>query len=126
MEVLPERVAARRSNYETYVGALQELDGIQFLEEPMGYSSNRWLSCILTPSYEAREHLRLALQQEDIESRPLWKPMHMQPVFETARNFTDGTSEDLFLKGLCLPSGSNLSQSDLARVIAIIKKEVLK
>jgi dTDP-4-amino-4,6-dideoxygalactose transaminase len=126
MEVLPDRVAARRANYDTYVNALGGSDGIAFLEEPAGYSSNRWLSCILTPSFEARERLRLALQEDDIESRPLWKPMHLQPIFKTAGQVTDGTSEDLFLRGLCLPSGSNLEPNDLERVIAIIKKELVK
>jgi dTDP-4-amino-4,6-dideoxygalactose transaminase len=126
MEVLPDRVSARRANYETYVKAFKNIETIQFLEEPQGYSSNRWLSCILTPSFEARERLRLALQEDDIESRPLWKPMHLQPVFKNAVHVTDGTSEDLFLKGLCLPSGSNLSHDDLERVIAIIKKELAR
>lgn len=124
MEVLPERVAARRLNYETYVMGLKGFTEISFLEEPSGYFSNRWLSCILTSSYELREQLRLALLAEDIESRPLWKPLHMQPIFKKSPSYTNGTSEDLFTRGLCLPSGSNLSPNDLDRVIQIIKKEL--
>lgn len=121
MLVLDERVHARRKNYDYYVENLQNLDGIVFLDEPEGLFSNRWLSCILTPSYETREKIRMALKNENIESRPLWKPMHLQPIFEDGINFTDGTSEDLFKKGLCLPSGSNLSVDDLERIVGIIK-----
>ena len=125
MEVLDERVAARRNNFELYKEHLQGFKGINFLEEPQGYFSNRWLSCMLTPSYEIREKIRLALLEEDIESRPLWKPLHMQPVFAEHMHFTDGTSEELFQKGLCLPSGSNLSKEDLTRIISIIQKTLL-
>ena len=74
------------------------------------------------PSYDIREKIRLALLDENIESRPLWKPMHLQPVFSDCAQFVDGTSEDLFNRGLCLPSGSNLSESDLERVAEIIIK----
>jgi dTDP-4-amino-4,6-dideoxygalactose transaminase len=98
---------------------------IEFLDEPEGFYSNRWLSCILTPSFEIRESIRLALLEENIESRPLWKPLHMQPIFTEYKNFTDGTSESLFARGLCLPSGSNLSISDLERVTNCIKKVLL-
>ena len=65
------------------------------------------------------------IEKEDIESRPLWKPLHMQPIFENHLQFTDGTSEDLFNRGICLPSGSNLSQEDLDRIVSIIKKTLL-
>jgi len=120
MEVLDERVAARRSNFEFYKANLGHLQEIEFLEEPQGYFSNRWLTCILTPSYEIREKIRLELLKDDVESRPLWKPMHLQPIFQKYHNFTDGTSSDLFDRGLCLPSGSNLSEVDLNRVVALI------
>lgn len=122
MEVLDKRVEARRANHEYYFNALKDIKGIEFLIEPEGYFSNRWLSCILTPSYEVREKLRLGLLEENIESRPLWKPLHLQPIFNKNEQFMDGTSEDLFNKGLCLPSGSNLSKSDLERVVLTIKK----
>ncbi len=122
MEVLEDRVSARRYNHKFYFDNLKNIPGIAFLNEPKGYMSNRWLTCILTPSYESRESIRLALLDENIESRPLWKPMHLQPVFESHLNFSDGTSENLFERGLCLPSGSNLSVADLERIVTIIKK----
>ena len=121
MEVLDDRVSARRSNHKFYSDNLRTMPEIEFLDEPKGYRSNRWLSCILTPSYEFRESIRLALLKENIESRPLWKPMHLQPVFENQLNFSNGTSEDLFNRGLCLPSGSNLVEEDLMRLVRIIK-----
>lgn len=122
MEVLQERVEARRRNFEFYKMAFQDLENLQFLEEPEGYFSNRWLSTILLKDFEQRELVRTALLQEDIESRPLWKPMHLQPVFSTCKNFTDGTSEGLFARGLCLPSGSNLTEEDLNRIQQIIER----
>lgn len=125
MEVLEDRVAARRRNFEYYKLHLNGLTEITFLEEPQGVYSNRWLTCILTPSYEIRENLRKALESENIESRPLWKPMHLQPVFEKATSYVNGVSEELFEKGLCLPSGSSLEEDDLKRVCNIIKN-VLK
>lgn len=122
MEVLNDRVAARRQNFEFYKKHLSGIEGISFLEEPENVYSNRWITCITTRSYEAREQIRLALQEEDIESRPLWKPMHMQPVFKDSVHFTNGVSEDLFNRGLCLPSGSNLTQDDLDRILSTILK----
>ncbi|MGX1930493.1 DegT/DnrJ/EryC1/StrS family aminotransferase [Flagellimonas sp. 2504JD4-2] len=121
MEVLPERVEARRSNFHFYKDSLSEIPEITFLEEPNGYYSNRWLTCILTPSFEIREKIRTVLGNENIESRPLWKPMHLQPVFKDAIKYENGVSEDLFKRGLCLPSGSNLAQEDLNRISDIIK-----
>lgn len=126
MEVLDNHVAARRSNFNFYKESLGHLKEIEFLNEPDGFFSNRWLSCILTSSYEMRERIRYALLEDDIESRPLWKPMHMQPIFETSPNYSDGTSEDLFERGLCLPSGSNLVDEDLERIVTIILKELTK
>ncbi len=122
MAVIDDRVEARRRNYEFYKKQLSTYSNIEFLEEPEGFFSNRWLTCILTDSFETREKIRLTLLEDDIESRPLWKPMHMQPVFKDAIHFSNGTSEDLFNRGLCLPSGSNLSQYDLDRILAIISK----
>lgn len=125
IEVLQDRVDARRKNYEFYKKELSSIKEIEFLEEPNGFYSNRWLSCILTPSFQKRENIRLALLEENIESRPLWKPLHMQPIFSEYQKFIDGTSEALFERGLCLPSGSNLTQTDLYRVTNCIKKEWL-
>lgn len=121
MEVLNERVGARRRNFEFYKENLSDIPEISFVKEPEGSRSNRWLTCILTPSFEFRERIRLALENENIESRPLWKPMHLQPVFDTNKSYVNGTSEDLFDRGLCLPSGSSLAIDDLERICAIIK-----
>ncbi len=122
MEVLDNRVAARRKNFEYYKTHLGHLSEIEFLEEPNGFYCNRWLTCVLTPSFEYRETLRLALLEENIESRPLWKPMHLQPIFAAYPNYSDGTSENLFERGLCLPSGSNLIEDDLKRIVERILK----
>lgn len=124
MQVLTDRVDARRKNHELYLSGLSEVPNISFLYEPEGFHSNRWLSCILTDSFISRERIRLALAKENIESRPLWKPMHLQPVFKDNYNYTSGVSEDLFERGLCLPSGTNLTPEDLYRIIAIVKKNV--
>jgi dTDP-4-amino-4,6-dideoxygalactose transaminase len=121
MMVLKERIMQRRANFDFYVKALSHLPGLSFLQEPTGSFSNRWLTTILVdPSKSTgitRENIRLALDALNIETRPLWKPMHMQPIFATAPFFGDGTSEKLFEQGLCLPSGSNLTKSDLERVV---------
>ena len=125
MSVIDDRVKARRSNFDFYKSALSNTLEIEFSEEPnKDYYSNRWLSCILTPSFESREALRLAFAEKNIETRPLWKPMHMQPVFEKCRHYSDGTSADLFDRGLCLPSGSSLTEEDLNRITKIIKGTV--
>ena len=124
MEVLAHRVAQRRSVYEQYFTRLSDRTGIYFLQEPAGYFSNRWLSTILINPAEAgfdRETLRLALEKENIESRPLWKPMHIQPVFEGSTFYGDGTSEELFKNGLCLPSGSNLTETDMERIFGVFE-----
>lgn len=117
MEVLDERVASRRANFEYYKSKLENKTGIKFVNEPEEFFSNRWLSCILTESFEHREKIRLNLQNVNIETRPLWKPMHMQPIFEKFPQYVNGTSENLFELGLCLPSGSDLTNEDLDRVI---------
>lgn len=121
MEVLNDRVLVRRANFEFYHEQLKDLPEIKLLIEPAGFYANRWLSCILTPSFEIREKIRLALEQENIESRPLWKPMHQQPVFQQYPAYVNGVSDDLFERGLCLPSGSNLTKEDLDRVIGCVK-----
>ena len=121
MEVLPERVEQRRSNHAFYKKALGDLSGISFLEEPEGLHSNRWLSCILVDPENTggitRENIRKFLWEDNIESRPLWKPMHLQPVFQDAPYFGGRVAEGLFDNGLCLPSGSNLTGGDLERVV---------
>jgi len=124
MKVLDERVQQRRANFNYYRENLSEFSEIQFVEEPKGGFSNRWLTCITIDGDFGRnsiEELRTLLLNDDIESRPLWKPMHLQPIFADCPFYGDGTSDKLFLKGLCLPSGSNLSTKDLDRVIDWVK-----
>jgi dTDP-4-amino-4,6-dideoxygalactose transaminase len=122
MIVLDERVQQRRAVYKRYEEALRSSHNFSFLNEPNGYFSNRWLSCLLLPNFEQREKLRLFLDAENIESRPLWKPMHIQPIFESYPFFGDGTAERLFEKGLCLPSGSNLLEAEQQKVIEVLWK----
>jgi dTDP-4-amino-4,6-dideoxygalactose transaminase len=124
MEVIDQRVAQRRANNTFYRKALASIDKISFYKEDADYYSNYWLTTILTDSFETREKLRLALAKNNIEARPLWKPMHLQPVFNKYKAFTNGVSEDLFNKGLCLPSGSNLKQEDLTRIVSIINNNI--
>ncbi|MGY3794347.1 DegT/DnrJ/EryC1/StrS family aminotransferase [Aquimarina sp. 433] len=124
MEVLNKHVGYRRNNFEYYCKHLSDSTDIKFLQEPEGSYSNRWLTCIETTSFELREKLRLALAKENIESRPLWKPMHLQPVFKDCDAYLNGISNDLFDRGLCLPSGSNLEEEDLFRIVSVIKNEL--
>jgi dTDP-4-amino-4,6-dideoxygalactose transaminase len=120
LQVLNERVAARRANYTFYEELFAQVDGVHFLEEPQGFFSNRWLSCILMEQSENQklspEDFRLHLEQDNIESRPLWKPMHMQPLYKGAAYFGGTIAEQLFQKGICLPSGSNLTSHDKERI----------
>jgi dTDP-4-amino-4,6-dideoxygalactose transaminase len=124
MIVLPERVAQRRSNYERYLTLLGNVPGIQFVPEPNGFFSNRWLTTILVdPALTGgltRETIRLKLEEYNIESRPLWKPMHLQPVFADCPFYGDGTAARLFDQGLCLPSGSNLVDADFSRIFEVL------
>jgi dTDP-4-amino-4,6-dideoxygalactose transaminase len=124
MEVLADRVAARRNVYKKYHDALSGKAGISFCNEPEGYFSNRWLSTILIDpavAGKSREDLRLALEAENIESRPLWKPMHLQPVFSGCAYYGNGVSDQLFDNGLCLPSGSNMAEADIDRVFSVLE-----
>lgn len=125
MEVLLERVNQRRNNFEYYKDAFADTEGITFLAEPQGFFSNRWLTTILVDEKKLginREDTRLSLEKQNIESRPLWKPMHLQPIFSSYPYFGSGVAEKLFKNGLCLPSGSNLSNADLDLVVKNIKK----
>jgi dTDP-4-amino-4,6-dideoxygalactose transaminase len=124
LEVLNDRVEARRSNYNRYVSYFSRLNAngfnIKFQEEPDGYFSNRWLTCILIdPELNnglTSEIIRIALDEENIESRPLWKPMHQQPIFANCKSYINGVSDKLFEEGLCLPSGSNLTDEEFDRI----------
>lgn len=118
--VLNERVAARRRNFEVYRQALGNLPGIEFMPEADYGTCTRWLTCLTIDPQIAgidREFVRQQLLQQQIETRPVWKPMHLQPVFADCECIDNGVAEDLFQKGLCLPSGSNLTEEQLAWVI---------
>jgi dTDP-4-amino-4,6-dideoxygalactose transaminase len=119
LSVVNERVAKRREIYEYYSDSLRKIKGISLIPRDAFGVSNCWLTCIIFDNKMGidPEKVRLQLEKENIESRPLWKPMHLQPVFENALSFVNGTSENLFKYGLCLPSGSSMSQDDLCRVV---------
>ena len=123
LEVLEKRVVKRRYIHDFYKNKLSKIESIKFLNDIDGFYSNRWLTTIVLEENSKinNEKIRLELQKNNIESRPLWKPMHLQPVFNTYQALTNGVSEDLFNRGLCLPSGSNMSDQDLNRVVDIIK-----
>ena len=125
MEVLDTRVEQKRAIYQYYFDALGNMPGVSFLAEPEGSFSNRWLTTILIEPTVAgfnREDLRLALESENIESRPLWKPMHRQPVFEGKPSYVNGVSDNLFEKGLCLPSGTALTHDDIESICDIVRR----
>ncbi|WP_442267246.1 aminotransferase class I/II-fold pyridoxal phosphate-dependent enzyme [Tenacibaculum sp. ZS6-P6] len=126
MEVLDKHIQLRRNNNSFYRELFKNIDGIDlFIEPTSDYFSNHWLSSILIDQNKvgfSREDLRLAMLEDNIESRPLWKPMHLQPIFKNCKFYGNNVSEILFDNGLCLPSGSNLSDKDRER----IKESVLK
>jgi dTDP-4-amino-4,6-dideoxygalactose transaminase/lipopolysaccharide/colanic/teichoic acid biosynthesis glycosyltransferase len=124
LEVLDERVMQKRKINEYYKKELSLIKEISFLEENEGSFSNFWITTILLDTNSAidREKLRLHLEKDNIESRPLWKPMHLQPIFKDCKSYTNGVSEDLFNRGLCLPSGTNMTIEDLERVVNKIKE----
>lgn len=124
LQVLGDRVAARRHNFEVYQQALGKLPGIEFMPETTWGVATRWLTCLtIDPDTFGidREQLRLALAKEQIEARPVWKPLHLQPVFSKYECSGGQVAADLFERGLCLPSGSNLTNEDLERVIQAIQ-----
>ena len=144
MKVLDSHVALRREIHQFYFDNLgqswltdkrgekitggESPTGVYFLKEPEGYFSNRWLSTVIINPEETggvtREDIRIALEEENIECRPLWKPMHMQPLYKDAPYYGNGMAEMLFEYGLCLPSGSNMSKGDLEKVLYFLRKEL--
>jgi dTDP-4-amino-4,6-dideoxygalactose transaminase len=125
MEVLDQHVALRRQMHDFYVELFASIDGVEVFTVPNeDYFANYWLSAITIDSIKtngiSRETLRLALEANNIESRPLWKPMHLQPIFESYPYYGGDISEQLFEKGLCLPSGSNLTDEDRNRIVQSI------
>jgi dTDP-4-amino-4,6-dideoxygalactose transaminase len=124
LRVLDQRVLQRRKIFDRYRLRLNAVQGLHFQQESDESFSNRWLTCIVLDKSISKspDVVRLALQKHEIESRPLWKPMHLQPVFAGAPYYGQGISDDLFDHGLCLPSGSNLSDDDHERICEIILK----
>jgi dTDP-4-amino-4,6-dideoxygalactose transaminase len=122
LRVLDQRVAARRMNFHLYHQRLAAQPGWTFMPEAAYGTSTRWLTCVtIDPaSGTDREELRLALEREDIEARPLWKPMHLQPIFADCPMYGGGVGRHLFEHGLCLPSGSSLAEADRERILAVI------
>jgi dTDP-4-amino-4,6-dideoxygalactose transaminase len=125
MEVLDTHVSHRRAMHDFYKNIFKNTPHVEVFEEPNPtYYSNHWLSCIIV-SKEANftpEDIRLALLDENIEARPLWKPMHLQPVFKNAPYYGEDVSETLFTSGLCLPSSSNLTAQEKGRILAVLEK----
>ena len=124
LQVLDERVDTKRKIFEYYQRNLSDLPGLEFMPEAPYGQCSRWLTVMLVEpeKYGAdREKLRIELENENIEARPVWKPMHMQPVFKDCRIVGGSIAEDLFSRGLCLPSGTSMTQSDLNRVISVIR-----
>ncbi len=128
MEVLDERIQQRRANYDFYLKSFSSYQGIEFLKEPSdAYFSNRWLTTVIIDANKtgiARERLQVELEKENIETRPLWKPMHLQPVFSSYPAYLNGVSESLFNTGLCLPSGSNMTEEQKCFVVEAIQKRI--
>ena len=124
LEVLTERVTRKREIFNFYKNELSTIKEITFLEELEVSFSNYWLTTILLDKNSTidREQLRLHLEKDNIESRPLWKPMHLQPVFKDCKSYVNGISEDLFNRGLCLPSGTAMTTEDLKRIVKKVKE----
>lgn len=125
MEILDSHIEKRREMHQFYKNVFVKQEGITIFSEPNeDYYSNHWLSAIIVNSEKnngkSREDLRLQLEKENIESRPLWKPMHLQPVFKNAPYYGGSVSEELFNNGLCLPSGSNLNSDDITRIKSVL------
>ena len=143
LHVLDDRVRVKRQIFAKYKAALQDIDGIEFMPEAPFGKSNRWLTVILISPEKFgtdRETVRVALEADNIEARPVWKPMHLQPVFQcgaqdsmlnaqsgsikrvNARAVGGEVAEDLFKRGLCLPSGTAMTDEDIQRVVSVVLK----
>ncbi|MCW0478043.1 aminotransferase class I/II-fold pyridoxal phosphate-dependent enzyme [Riemerella anatipestifer] len=126
MEVLDERISQRRANHQFYIDLFKNMEGVEVFTEPSeDCFSNHWLSAVVIDAQKAgfsREDLRLKFLEDNIESRPLWKPMHLQPVFADVPYYGGRVAEQLFENGLCLPSGSNLTDADRQRISEVVYK----
>ncbi|HEY9049455.1 MAG TPA: aminotransferase class I/II-fold pyridoxal phosphate-dependent enzyme [Ohtaekwangia sp.] len=127
LQVLDQRIEQRRKIYSFYEEKLSSLSGIKFLPEPAGLFANRWLTTILIDPNESggvtTDIIRKDLEAHNIESRPVWKPMHLQPVFKDCPSYVNGVSEHLFSQGLCLPSSTNNSPEQFERVVKLIQAQ---
>ncbi|MHA6248954.1 DegT/DnrJ/EryC1/StrS family aminotransferase [Pontibacter sp. CAU 1760] len=122
MEMLEKRIKQRRENYTFYKNQLEAIEGVAFLPEPKACFSNRWLTTVLLPDHLSPEEVRVAMEAENIETRPLWKPMHLQPLFQDAAYYGDNLSQKLFARGLCLPSSSSLTDEELEKIVKHLKR----
>ena len=121
MEVIEDRVNKKREIFQWYKEFLNEIEEINFMPELENSRGNRWLTAI---TFEKTNYNKImeALENINVESRPLWKPMHLQPLFENSKNYLDGTSEELFKKGLCLASSTTMTKDDIKNICDVIKK----
>jgi dTDP-4-amino-4,6-dideoxygalactose transaminase len=129
LTTLDDRIARRAEILSVYRKELADVPGLRFLEPNPAGTSNYWLTCVTIDEAEAgvnREDLRLHLESRNIETRPAWKPLHLQPVFAEAARRVDGTSEQIFRDGLCLPSGSSMTDDELARVVDAAREVLLR
>lgn len=122
IEMLEKRVKQRREIFTYYKNQLQHMEGIQFLQEPKTCFSNRWLTTLLLPESHHPEKVRLALEGENIETRPLYKPLHLQPLFAQYPYYGNNLSARLFEQGLCLPSSSSLTEEELDKVVKHLRR----
>jgi pyridoxal phosphate-dependent aminotransferase EpsN len=124
LRVLPERIAARKRNFERYKKVLCDLPGVEFMPISPDGEPNFWLTCLQIDAAKfgaSREEIRCALEAANIEARPVWKPMHLQPVFAHCEMRGGNIAEKIFERGLCLPSGSNLSDEEFQRVVDVVR-----
>jgi dTDP-4-amino-4,6-dideoxygalactose transaminase len=125
LATLDERVMKRRALFETYVERLGDLEGLDFMPEATYGDSNRWLTALTIDAERfgaTNVDVMEALEADNIEARPVWKPMHLQPVFATSRMFGGAVSEQIFATGLCLPSGAQMTEDDIDRVVRIVRR----
>lgn len=125
LRCLSDRIAVRRRNFDFYRSALGDLPGLRLMPLADWGTPNYWLTCVTIDPQAfgaTREDVRLALEADNIESRPIWKPLHLQPVFAACRARGGAVAERIFDRGLCLPSGSSMTEQDLDRVAALVRK----
>ncbi len=117
-----DEIIDRKLNVNARYRKLLAADDVEFMPVPEWSAWNGWLTCVLFPDAERRDRVMAALAEIDVESRPLWKPMHLQPLFADARSYVNGVSDDLFERGLCLPSGAGLSAEDQDRICSVVRR----